>query len=153
LRERDNLRIAGIDQNVTQLSYETFGIAEGFEDIVTELANNRIDTEELTQRLGRDIAEPLRIVAGELMPELQKRVQLLPEALAGGEGAEKSLTDAVIQADLVVEAMQKVLDRMLELESYNELVDLLRSIVDEQKKLNEETKVRHREKLRSLLDE
>jgi hypothetical protein len=153
LMERDNLRIAGIDQNATQLSYETFGIAEGFEDIVTELVNNRIDTEELTQRLGRDIAEPLRAVAGELMPELQKRVQLLPEALAGGDGAEKRLADAVIQADLVVEAMQKVLDRMLELENYNELVELLRTIVDEQKQLNEETKVRHREKLRSLLDE
>jgi hypothetical protein len=153
LRERDNLRIAGIDQNVTQSSYETFGIAEGFEDIVTELVNNRIDTEELTQRLGRDIAEPLRAVAGELMPELQKRVQLLPQALTGGDGAEKRLADAVIQADLVVDAMQKVLDRMLELENYNELVELLRTIVDEQKQLNEETKVRHREKLRSLLDE
>jgi hypothetical protein len=153
LRERDNLRVMGIDSNVTQSSHETFGIAEGFEDIVTELVNNRIDTEELTQRLGRDIAEPLRAVAGELMPELQKRVQALPEALSGAENAEKRLADAVIQADLVVEAMQKVLDRMLELESYNELVELLRSIVDEQKQLNEETKVRHREKLRSLLDE
>jgi hypothetical protein len=42
---------------------------------------------------------------------------------------------------------------MLELESYNELVDLLRGIVEDQKQLSEETRAQRRERLRSLLDE
>lgn len=153
LRERDKLRVSGILQNTTQLSFETFGIAEGFDDIVAELVNNRIDTEELTERLSRGIAEPLKAVAGDLMPELEKRVQRLPEALDDPTGRAAVFSEAVIQADLVLEAMQQVLNRMLELESYNELVELLREIVEDQKKLNNETEIRRREKLRSLLDD
>jgi len=42
---------------------------------------------------------------------------------------------------------------MLELESYNELVELLRGIVAEQKQLEEKTKQQRREKLRRLLEE
>jgi hypothetical protein len=49
--------------------------------------------------------------------------------------------------------MKRVLDRMLELESYNELVDLLRGIVTEQEALREETLRLQREKLRELLEE
>lgn len=151
--ERDKLRLAGIQQSVAQIGFETFGVAEGFDDIVTELANNRIATEELNQRLGAGIADPLRVVASELLPELDGRVQRVAEGLESSAEGEKSLTDAVIQADLVVEEMQRILSRMLELESYNELVELLRTIVNDQQQLNEETKVRRREKLRSLLDE
>ena len=152
-RERDKLRVVGVLQNVTQLSYETLGVAEGFEDIVVELENNRIDTEELTQRLGRDIAEPLRVVATELMPELEQRVQKIPDALDNPAENAKVLAGAIIQSDEVVAAMQRILDRMLELESYNEIVELLRGIVGDQQQLNEETKAERREKLRSLLDE
>jgi hypothetical protein len=152
-KERDKLRVVGVLQNVSQLGFETFGVAEGFDDIVIELENNRINTEELTQRLGRDIAEPLRVVASDLMPELEKRVQKITEALDESNPNADVLSAAIIQSDEVVAAMQRILDRMLELESYNELVDLLRGIVDDQKQLNEETRAQRRERLRSLLDE
>jgi hypothetical protein len=151
--ERDKLRLAGIQQSVAQIGFETLGVAGGFDDIVTELANNRIATEELNQRLGQGIADPLRIVASELLPEFDRRAQQLADVLESPAASGKVMADAVIQADLVVEEMQRILSRMLELESYNELVELLRTIVNEQQQLNEETKVRRREKLRSLLDE
>lgn len=152
-KERDKLRVVGVLQNVSQLGFETFGVADGFDDIVIELENNRINTEELTQRLGRDIAEPLRVVASDLMPELEKRVQKITAALDESNPNADVLSAAIIQSDEVVAAMQRILDRMLELESYNELVDLLRGIVDDQKQLNEETRAQRRERLRSLLDE
>ena len=49
--------------------------------------------------------------------------------------------------------MQAVLDRMLELESYNELVEILRGIVAEQQALRDETLRRQRERLEELLDD
>ena len=103
--------------------------------------------------MGRDIAEPLRVVAADLIPELEKRVQKIPAALDDGNGNADVLSAAIIQSDEVVAAMQRILDRMLELESYNELVDLLRGIVEDQKQLSEETRAQRRERLRSLLDE
>ena len=41
---------------------------------------------------------------------------------------------------------------MLELESYNELVELLRDIVSEHQDLRDQTKAERRAKLRGLLD-
>jgi len=66
---------------------------------------------------------------------------------------QRPLAEAKAQADLVLEAMKQVLDRMLELESYNELVELLRGIAADQQQIQEETKQMRREKLRSLLED
>jgi hypothetical protein len=49
--------------------------------------------------------------------------------------------------------MQAVLDRMLELESYNELVELLRGIVNDQQQIKEKTPQPQKEKLRGLIEE
>jgi hypothetical protein len=150
-RQRDHLRIGGCQQNATQLSYETLGVAEGFEEIVAELVNNRVDTEELKGRLEQGISEPLRQIGGELLPELETRLQELLRGFDESVEVDMRLRQAKVQADVVVEAMKQVLDRMLELESYNELVELLRGIVAEQKELHEQTIQERREKLRSIL--
>ena len=151
LRQRDRLRVGGCLQNATQLAFETIGVAEGFEAIVAELVNNRVVTEELRRRLEQGIAEPLHAIGGELLPELEDQLQRLENAFDAGAGAKSILRQANVQSEIVVEAMKRVLDRMLELESYNELVELLRGIVAEQKQLGEQTKTQRREKLRSIL--
>jgi hypothetical protein len=153
LQERDRLRISGALQNVIQFSYETLGVADGFEDIVGELVNNRVDSEELVERLQVGIAAPLREIGSELMPQLENQLQQL-EATAGKQAAlQTPLAQARAQGDVVLDAMQQVLDRMLELESYNELVELLRGIVADQQKVQEQTKQKRHEKLRSLLED
>jgi len=156
--ERDRLRLSGALQNVVQLSYETLGVANGFEEIVSELTNNRVDTEELTERLRQGIAEPLREIGSELMPQLEKSLQQLqaaaePSNAGNSSAAEKILAMSQAEGDLVLDAMQQVLNRMLELESYNELVELLRGIAAEHQQLLEETKQKRRAKLRSLLED
>ena len=50
-------------------------MAEAIDDICRQLSNNRIDTEELKLRLGQGIAEPLHKVAGQMFPELERRVE------------------------------------------------------------------------------
>jgi len=151
-RERARLRFSGALQSITQLSYETMGVAEGFDEIVVELSNNRLDTEELKNRLIEGIAEPLKGIAGNLIPELEQRV-VEYQGVFGEPESNQHRTETLIQTDVVLEAMQQVLDRMLELESYNELVELLRGIIRDQERVSEETQKLRREKLRSLLDE
>ena len=48
---------------------------------------------------------------------------------------------------------RQVLDRMKELESYNEAVALLRGIISEQEEINRRTRDRQKERLQNLLDE
>ena len=49
--------------------------------------------------------------------------------------------------------MQRVLDTMVELETFNEVVALLRAIVEEQETLNQQTQQRRRQKVRELLED
>jgi hypothetical protein len=151
---RDLARISGAGQNATQLSFETLGVAEGFDDILAELANNRVETEELKERLQQGIAEPLKEIGGEMLPRLKERLGTLEAALAADRaGAAQPLSAAKTEADAVAAAMKRILDHMLELESYNELVELLRGIVSEHEQLKERMQEEQRRKLRSLLDE
>ena len=152
-RQRDRLRVSSVLQNVTQMSYETLGVADRFDRIVEELINNRIETEELERRLSEEIAAPLRTIGNEQMPELERQLQSVQRSIGESDALEPPLLAARKQADLVLLTMKQVLDRMLELESYNELVTLLREIVTEQKQLGEETKKRQRDQLRDLLDD
>jgi hypothetical protein len=153
LAQRDLSRIAGARQSGTEIAFETSGVAEGFDDIVAELINNRVDTEELKQRLEQGIAEPLKAISGEQLPQLAQRLEALQAAVETDRAAAtEPLTAAKLEADAVAEAMKAVLDRMLELESYNELVELLRNIVEEQDELKGKTQEQQREKLRDLLE-
>ena len=154
VRQRDLSRIGSTRQSATQLGFETAGIAGGFDEIVAELINNRVDTEELKERLERDISEPLKEISGELLPEFEKRLETLEQAYqAGPTEATESLATAKSSAQTVEEAMKAVLDRMLELEEYNELVELLRGIVKDQEQLKERTQQEQREKLKGLLED
>jgi hypothetical protein len=153
-RERDLSRVSGSRQSTTQLAFEISGVAGGFDDILAELVNNRVDTEELKQRLEQGISEPLKEIGGEMAPQFEERLAEMQSRLAAeSPQSAESLAAARADAEALADAMKAVLDRMLELESYNELVDLLRGIVTEQEELREETLRLQREKLRELLEE
>lgn len=154
LVDRAQARIAGARQTTTQLAFETLGVAAGFDQIVAEMINNRVATEELKERLQQGIAAPLVEIGDLLMPPLAEQLSTLERQYAENPSEIAPLLAAAqAQGDEVIEAMKAVLDRMLELESYNELVELLRSIVEEQQQLNERTKQQQRDKLRQLLEE
>jgi reverse gyrase len=55
--------------------------------------------------------------------------------------------------DAILRAMQRVLDRMLQLEDFNKVIDQLREIIHAQERLGEETKRRQKQKLRDLLED
>jgi predicted HicB family RNase H-like nuclease len=49
--------------------------------------------------------------------------------------------------------MEAVRDKMMELESFNEAIELLRGIMDSEKKLQDEVRKRQKEKLRDLQED
>jgi hypothetical protein len=153
-RERDLARIGGSRQSATQLAFETSGVAEGFDEILAELVNNRVDTEELTQRLQGGISEPLKEISGDMLPRFDERLGALQTLLAANSPeAAQSLATSKAEAQAIADAMKAVLDRMLELESYNELVELVRGIISDQDELRQRTIDEQREKLRDLLED
>jgi predicted DNA-binding protein len=146
------LQVQWAAQNSIKNAQETLGVAEAISEIREELVNNRIDTEELKARLESGIADPLRQVAREMFPELERRLDQLQAELADPARGPQARTQAIQQSDAILLAMREVLDRMIELEDFNEAVELLRSIIHAQERVNAQTKERQKQKLRELLE-
>jgi hypothetical protein len=138
---------------VVQAADEVAGVAEGFDDLGEQLTNNRIDNPDLKSRLGEQIAQPLRRIADERMPQLAKQLKLLEQHAAEAATGEPELSKSKALADEILVEMRGVLDRMLELETYNEVVALLRDIITDQEEISRRTKQRQKERLRSLFED
>jgi len=147
------LRVQRALTNCRKNAQETLGIAEGIDDIRLQLVNNRIDTEELKARLQAGIADPLKKIAAEMFPELERRLDALQAVLEDMKVAPAARDSAQKQAEAVLLSMQHVLDRMVELQDYNEMVEMLRDIIKMQDQLHRQTEERNRQKFRDLLKE
>jgi hypothetical protein len=147
------LRVQSALTNCHKSAPEVLGVAESFDDVYKQFVNNRIDTVELKNRLKGNIAEPLHRIVDSMFPDLNRRVEELQTSLDDQDRAPTLRDGAQRQAQAVLLAMQKVRDHMIELEDFNEAVELLRNIVDMQKQLHDDTQKRHNEKIRDLLKE
>ena len=147
------LRLAGSRQNITQAADEVLNVAEGFTHLHNQLVNNRIEDSELKHRLKLEIADPLREISQEKMPPLELQLDFVIANLASQDEAATGLDQAIGMTDEILADMQYVLERMRELETYNEVLALLRGIMSEQDRLNDQTKKLRKIDLRSLLKE
>jgi hypothetical protein len=149
----NKLRVERSLQNSRKNADETLGVATSFDDLHDELVNNRIDTPELKSRLKEGIADPLRGVATVQFPLLDERLTALQAALGDATTAPPALLAAQQQLDAILVEMQQVLGKMMEIETFNEVVDQLRGIIEAQQKLTERTKDARRRKVRNLLED
>jgi hypothetical protein len=153
LLSRTRLRVSGSLQNVVQSTDEVTGVAEAFDDLGEELINNRIDNSDLKSRLGEQIARPLHQIAQQRMPQLVAQLKLVEEHIEDPAATVPELKKSIALADQLLVEMRRVLDRMLELETYNEVVSLLRDIISDQDQINKRTKEQQKDRLRSLFQD
>jgi hypothetical protein len=153
LLSRTRLRVAGSLQNVVQSGDEVSGVADAFDDLGEELINNRIDNPDLKSRLGEQIARPLHQIAQKRMPALAEQLKLVEQRIDEPAAMAPELKKAITLADQILVEMRQVLDRMIELETYNEVVTLLRDIITDQDQINKRTKEQQKDRLRSLFQD
>jgi hypothetical protein len=146
------LRVSGSLQHVVQSADEVVGVAEAFDDLHDQLTNNRIENPDLQSRLREQIAQPLHRIGSQRMPQLTAQLKLVEEHLQDAS-MRPELAKCIATADQILVEMKEVLDRMLELETYNEVVGLLRGIISDQEEINRRTKDRQKDRLRSLFEE
>ena len=120
---------------------ETAELAEAFRGIRLEFDNNQLITPELEARLMTQIAEPLSLLATQDLPALTRACQ-------AGTGRE----ELVRRTDLVLARMRAVLDKMMELESFNEVVELLRGMIRTQEQSRAETLEQQKRRAREALE-
>jgi len=136
---RRRLQIVKALHYVERNGHDVLSIAGGIEEIRAVLVNNRMDEAEWKERLRGDLAEPLGVIGGEMMQKLATRLAQLESAADQPQAGQPLQQEALAQADAILEAMQAVLDRMLELGSYNEVLDDFRSLIQDLQRLEEKT--------------
>ncbi|MDA1049916.1 MAG: hypothetical protein O3C40_05485 [Planctomycetota bacterium] len=142
---------------------ETLGVAASFGDIRAELINNRVDTEDRKRRLQEQVVDPLQAIGETMFPELDLRLAALSERLnaRSKEGADSHAEDsetvsrataAVEQTDEILLAIDAVLQNMLDIEDFNELLDRVRDLIADQQGLLDETKKAQKQQVLDLLE-
>ncbi len=139
-------------QNTQRSSHETLQVALAFDEIREEMINNRVDTEELKTRLKDGVADPLKRIVAEMFPKLDADLKKLAGQLADPQAAPATKAAALAQIDAILVEMRQVLDKMLELETFNEVLDMLRQIISSQEKINADTKQKQKQKLKDLVE-
>jgi hypothetical protein len=145
------LRVQRAAQQSQRASQEVIGVALSFDDVREELINNRVDSADRQRRLKFDISEPLKGIGNKMFPDLVSSLNDLEQRIDNVDEGAAFVSIAVRRADELLVAMERVLQKMLDLESYNELVDLVRSMIREQDVLIEETKKQQKKRALDLL--
>lgn len=133
---------ARMAESAARAAGETTEIAAAFQDIRLELANNGLLTPEVDVRLIQQIAVPLSVIADRDLPALAAACR----ATAG------SPASLVRQADAVLAKMRAVLAMMMELESFNEVIEQLRGVIRTQEEIRSDTLDQQKKRAREALE-
>jgi hypothetical protein len=128
---------------------ESQEIAAAFRGIRAELDHNSLLTPEIETRLIAHVAEPVAAIARTDLTELQTMARTLA---SHGSDADDAATELTLRTDTTLARMREVLTRMLELESYNELIEKLRGVIDSQEQIRADTLERQRRRAREALE-
>lgn len=133
----------GVRKNAT----ETAAIEESFGDIRAELVNNAVDTPQILERIDVRIVTPLHRINAIEYPEVDQGIALVK--LASEEGADpiEQIDRSVEQLAAIIERMEQVLLEMRKLETFQEALELLKSIIAEEERLLEKTRTERRKGL------
>ncbi len=115
-----------------------------------QLVNNRIDSYDRQERLQQKVGQPLRsLLSGEYETLRQSLAALQTAALAGGgrELAEVAAKDL----ETVLSLLEAIKASMQDIEDFNEIVDLVRVLLEDQEKVLTQTEQEQRKRILDLL--
>ncbi|MCC9640708.1 polyketide synthase [Rhodopirellula sp. JC740] len=163
-RQRVQLRIRQAELQASKSTEELAGIVVGLEDLLLEMIQNRVDSVDRRERLETGVRDPLSAVVTEPLPRLKRQITSMERILmsegesgdsAGSNGDSvadmtTAANDAIATTDEVLLSLSAVLEKMLDLESFNEILDLVRGLISDQEELIEETEETRNQQVQDL---
>ncbi len=127
-------------------------IRQQFEQILSELHVNQLDTSDERQRLGPGVVEPLARLAKRDLVAAADAVRQWSRSPSREAATDKAtLIDS--QQVAILSQMREILASMLQWEGYQEVVTMLRDILRLQQELRTETKESLQEQARDVFDD
>lgn len=137
--------------------YDLRNIVEGFRTIRAEMINNRIFTEDERKRIDQEIMQSIQELINVDFPNVDELLAVLNQLLSGRDAPRRSAAleerlKILTQFDVIISKMMAIQEKMASMESFNEMVELLRSIIKQQQQLRNETIEERNRRLRSLME-
>lgn len=127
---------------------ETVSVEESFRDIREELINNALpDIKPMLERIDDGIITPLHSITTIDYNQVDESLGVLKRELDRKGDPFRALDGAVDQIDATIKHMEAVLTQMLKLETFNEALQLLRDIIQNQEEIQQKTKTERKKKL------
>lgn len=154
-RAEQTQRLAGLwaQQSVLQADksqQELSSVAARVDNLRQQLVNNRIDSYDRQERLLSKVGLPLRELLASEYRTLQRSLADLQSATLAGGGAQ-SAAGASAALDAVLLKLDAIKSNMQDIEDFNEIVDLVRGLLDDQEKILTETEQQQRQRILDLL--
>ncbi len=143
------LRVQQSGLQAMKTSQELTGIANSLDDILLEMLNNRVDSVDRSERIANGVRDPINAIVQGSLNTLLTQVKAIEATVADPKTGIIRTAEAVSTAEDVILQLNTILEKMLDLESYNEVLDLVRQLMDDQTELTDATK---EERKKQVLD-
>ncbi|MDR2169653.1 MAG: hypothetical protein LBP59_05880 [Planctomycetaceae bacterium] len=136
--------------------YELRTIVDSFKTIRREMINNKIFNSESESRIDGGIITPISNLVERDFPDLDRLIGIFEKTLAvrdkplRQEATEKRKI-TIDQIDMILKKMTSIRDNMVSMESFNEIIDILREILKGQKQIQTETNELRKKQIKELL--
>ncbi|MEZ6135290.1 MAG: hypothetical protein R3C53_10305 [Pirellulaceae bacterium] len=153
LAQRQRMAVLRAQQSALQCDkseQELSGIASRVDHLRLQLLNNRIDSRDRQERLDSKVYQPLVSLLGNEYLALNRSLSALQTATMSGQGFAEAQASLAALAQ-VLDVLNAIKENMLDIESFNEIVDQLRALLDEQESLLDETQKQQKARILDLL--
>ncbi len=126
---------------------ETASIVESFHDIRDELVNNGVATAQILGRIDDKILKPLTTIHEQDFPGVDQRLGLVRFAIEKNNDPLPEIQSSIELLDVMLARMKSVLNEMQDLLEFHEAIEMLKSLIEREKELSEDTKKFRKNKL------
>jgi hypothetical protein len=133
------LRVQQAQRQSEKSAAEVLGVAAAFRNIHDELVYNRIDAEDRKSRLMEQVAKPLQQIGETRFQAFDQKLAAMALAIKDQKDELAAVNGTIQDANALITDLNTVLEAMLDIESYNELIELVHALLEEQQELLEDT--------------
>jgi hypothetical protein len=118
---------------------ESRSIEVSFRDLRSEMVNNRVDTQEMLTRIDTGVIAPLATLNEELFLEADRKFGVIRLQVERRSNVSAAVRETVPAVNDLLDQMDRILAEMRDRGTYNELIQQLQQIIEQEKKLLEKT--------------
>jgi len=150
------LQVLRVQQSISQSdksSAELVGVAQEIGMIRKELINNRVDSQDRQVRLEDRVRKPMLAVVDGPLARLRAEMTQMELDFTNQKVTSETTPIAIQSLRECITSLEAILNDMADIQDFNELVDMVRGMIDDQGKIIDQTKQEQKKKVLDLFNQ